>query len=278
MFEIRRQSSGQLAIAVSHFLVGTIVFGLYPLLLSQARAGGRGMGREESGEGAREWYYLVLTTTRLLPKLRHDRFASRTPIRKLAGKRSSHCMISSKGRLFKRSYSRGRIPPLRLTAVRALTWPDDGPKCYAGIQLVNQSGNSPSSLPRFLRGFGSLAGNPAEIDFCPFVRLYCTRSLYGCTLRVARGRGEGRGREGWSLLRFFSKPFHTNTLRFVSIINSALSDPRLLLDPMRWETRQLLAGSFSSRAYRGETENVADSRSIEEIKSIQLQIKVRLLR
>jgi len=48
---------------------------------------------------------------------------------------------------------------------------------FAGIQLVKQSSRG-SSLPRFLRGFGSLAGNSARIDFCSFVRPYCARFIH----------------------------------------------------------------------------------------------------
>lgn len=92
-------------------------------------------------EQSQETEFLVLAMTRLLPKLRHDRFIPRMPIRKFAGKRSSQGMSPSKGCLFKRSCSRWWIPLLRLTVwPGALTWSDHGPKCYAGIQPVNQSG------------------------------------------------------------------------------------------------------------------------------------------
>lgn len=159
---------------------------------------------------------LVLTITRLLPKLRHDRFVPRTSIRKFEVKCSSRCMIPSKDRLFKRSCHHTRCKFRRCWAATRVvsphTWPDDGPKCYVGIQLVNQSGDPPSSLPRFPRGFGSLAGNPAGIDFRPFVRLYCTRSLCG-----------GRSRTFFDSL---SSPFTWMNYGFCKHNNSVLRDPR----------------------------------------------------
>jgi len=66
-------------------------------------------------------------------------------------------------------------PPLRLTT-RPHFDRIAGPKCYASIQFVNQSGNSPNSSPHFLREFGSLTGN-RFLSLC--TRLYCTRSLCG---------------------------------------------------------------------------------------------------
>jgi len=103
------------------------------------------------------------------------------------------CAVRLKGCLFK-----GSSPALRLTT-RPHFDRIAGPKCYASIQFVNQSGNSPNSSPHFLREFGSLTGN-RFLSLCTW--LYCVLvHCAECTL--------WRGR--WNLLRFFIKVFHANT-------------------------------------------------------------------
>jgi len=100
------------------------------------------------------------------------------------------------------AYLREVAPPPRLTT-RPHFDRIAGPKCYAGIQFVNQSGNSPNSSSHFLREFGSLTGN----RFLSLCTRYCIVLVHcaECTL----------WRASWNLLRFFIKVFHANTPCFV---------------------------------------------------------------
>jgi len=148
--------------------------------------------------------------TRLLPKLHHDRFVPRT-VEQVRGKTQlSVCMWFRQRVAYLREVAQQRVPPLRLMVAWALSLSlslSDGPKCYAGIQLVNQSENSTNSLPRFLRGFCSLAGK-SRVNRSP-VPLYASIIFIHCA-DVHSGKGKN--------LQYFIKLFHANMLRFVSII------------------------------------------------------------
>lgn len=126
----------------------------------------------------------MLTMTRLLPKLCHDRFVLRMPIRKSAGKRSSLSGARFRQRV---AYLREVLAASFTTVVLVRSLSLDDPKCYAGIQLVNQSENSPSSLLCFLRGI-RLFSRESHEESIP-VSL-CAPVLYSFIVPDVRCEGE----------------------------------------------------------------------------------------
>lgn len=178
-----------------------------------------------SNKGGRRIELLVLMTTHKLCywKLRHDRFVPRMCVRRSRTSPRENvalrCAIPPKGCLFKRSCSAGEFHRYDSRGCfGGHIWLDRRSEMlFSGIQFVNQSGNPPNSLPRFLREFGSLTGN-RFLSLC--TRLYCTCSLCGCTL--------WRGRVGTSFdssLNSFTREYAVFCITSTSIIT-----PRALGD------------------------------------------------
>jgi len=112
-------------------------------------------------------------------------------------------------------------PPLRLTT-RPHFDRIAGPKCYASIQFVNQSGNSPNSSPHFLREFGSLTRESISVP------LYTT-VLYSFIVRSVHCGGRV-GISFDSLLRSFTQIHHFLCYKYNNSANDTSSNGILEFD------------------------------------------------